>query len=289
MIAGTVNGAGSLRVEVTGTGDRHRARRHHAAGRARRRRSRSRAQALADRAAFWLTIVAIGAAALITVVAWLLARRDCRVRHRAGRDRAGDRLPARARPRRAAGGRDLDDARRAQRPPRARPARPRGSAQRSTSVVFDKTGTLTRGEFGVVEIATVGGLDAGRGASPRRRGRARLRASDRAGIVRTRRGARLRRCPPTRLRSDPRAAACEATSTAATLRSAGPRLLRERCRPTAAAELRAATGGRARAGRRSICCATSSGARRASPSPTSIRPRIARGDRRAARARASRW
>jgi Cu2+-exporting ATPase len=37
--------------------------------------SRSRAQALADRAAFWLTIVALGAGAL-TLVAWLLARAE---------------------------------------------------------------------------------------------------------------------------------------------------------------------------------------------------------------------
>ena len=58
VIAGTVNGAGSLRVEVTGTGERT------ALANIMRlveqaQSSRSRAQALADRAAFLLTIIAI--------------------------------------------------------------------------------------------------------------------------------------------------------------------------------------------------------------------------------------
>jgi Cu2+-exporting ATPase len=69
VIAGTINGAGSLRVEVTGTGDRTTL-----AGImrlvAQAQTSRSRAQALADRAAFWLTIIALGAG-VVTFVAWL--------------------------------------------------------------------------------------------------------------------------------------------------------------------------------------------------------------------------
>ena len=81
VIAGTVNGSGSLRVEVTGTGERTAL-----AGIMRlveqAQSSRSRAQALADRAAFWLTWIALGAGAL-TLVAWLARRRDCRVRDRA--------------------------------------------------------------------------------------------------------------------------------------------------------------------------------------------------------------
>lgn len=72
VIAGTVNGSGSLRVEVTGTGDRMAL-----AGIMRlveqAQTSRSRAQALADRAAFILTFVALGATA-ITLVAWLALR-----------------------------------------------------------------------------------------------------------------------------------------------------------------------------------------------------------------------
>jgi len=71
VIAGAVNGSGSLRVEVTGTGERTAL-----AGImrlvAQAQSSRSRAQALADRAAFWLTWVALGAGA-VTFVAWLAA------------------------------------------------------------------------------------------------------------------------------------------------------------------------------------------------------------------------
>ena len=70
VIAGTVNGEGSLRVEVTGTGDRTAL-----AGIMRlveqAQGSRSRAQALADRAAFFLTLVAV-AAGVLTLTAWLL-------------------------------------------------------------------------------------------------------------------------------------------------------------------------------------------------------------------------
>jgi P-type Cu2+ transporter len=69
VIAGTVNGQGSLRVEVTGTGEKTAL-----AGIMRlveqAQGSKSRAQALADRAAFYLTIVAIGAGVL-TLIGWL--------------------------------------------------------------------------------------------------------------------------------------------------------------------------------------------------------------------------
>jgi Cu2+-exporting ATPase len=71
VIAGTVNEAGALRVAVTGTGEQTAL-----AGImrlvAQAQSSRSRAQALADRAAFWLTIAALGAGA-VTIVAWLAA------------------------------------------------------------------------------------------------------------------------------------------------------------------------------------------------------------------------
>ena len=71
VIAGTVNQAGSLRVAVTGTGERTAL-----AGImrlvAQAQGSRSRAQALADRAAFWLTLTALGAGA-VTLVSWLMA------------------------------------------------------------------------------------------------------------------------------------------------------------------------------------------------------------------------
>jgi len=69
VIAGTVNSEGSLRVEVTGTGEKTAL-----AGIMRlveqAQGSRSRAQALADRAAFFLTLIAIGAGGL-TLFVWL--------------------------------------------------------------------------------------------------------------------------------------------------------------------------------------------------------------------------
>jgi Cu2+-exporting ATPase len=69
VIAGTVNEAGALRVQVTGTGDKTML-----AGIMRlveeAQQSRSRAQALADRAAYWLTVGALAAGA-VTLAAWL--------------------------------------------------------------------------------------------------------------------------------------------------------------------------------------------------------------------------
>ncbi len=74
VIAGTVNGGGSLRVAVTGTGERTML-----SGIMRlveqAQSSRSRVQALADRAARWLTYIALTAGAL-TFAAWMLAGAD---------------------------------------------------------------------------------------------------------------------------------------------------------------------------------------------------------------------
>jgi hypothetical protein len=70
VIAGTVNGEGSLRVAVTGTGERTAL-----AGIMRlveqAQTSRSRAQVIADRAAYWLTLVALGVG-VVTFIAWLV-------------------------------------------------------------------------------------------------------------------------------------------------------------------------------------------------------------------------
>jgi Cu2+-exporting ATPase len=155
VIAGTVNGSGSLRVEVTGTGDKTAL-----AGImrlvAQAQSSRSRAQALADRAAFLLTVVAI-VAAVITLVAWSVAGKDAsfvieRVvtvlviacPHALGlaiplvvaiSTTLGARSGLLIRDRRG-----LEDARNV------------------TAVFFDKTGTLTRGELRVVETTTRQGL-----------------------------------------------------------------------------------------------------------------------------------
>jgi Cu2+-exporting ATPase len=72
VIAGTVNGSGSLRVRVTRIGEQTML-----AGIMRlvaeAQQSRSRAQALADRAAFWLTLIAVGVA-LVTLIAWTVAQ-----------------------------------------------------------------------------------------------------------------------------------------------------------------------------------------------------------------------
>ena len=156
VIAGTVNGSGSLRIEVTGTGEQTAL-----AGIMRlveqAQTSRSRAQALADRAAFWLTIVAIVAGAL-TFVAWLTFRGDPAF--------AVERLVTvlviscphalgLAVPLVIAISTTLG----AKNGLLVRDRRGLEEARNLTAMVFDKTGTLTRGEFGVVGIATAEGLN----------------------------------------------------------------------------------------------------------------------------------
>ena len=156
VIGGTVNGSGSLRMRVAQAGDQT-----VLAGIMRlvqeAQTSKTRAQALADRAAYWLTLIAIGVA-LIALIGWSLvrgfdnytlervvttlvvacphalglaiplviaisttlsARNGILVRNRLALEQA----------------RDLD------------------------VVVFDKTGTLTRGEQGLVGIATAEGIE----------------------------------------------------------------------------------------------------------------------------------
>jgi Cu2+-exporting ATPase len=74
VIGGTVNGSGSLRVEVTKVGESTAL-----AGIMRlvedAQKSQSRAQSLAQRAAFYLTIVAIGAG-IVTLLGWLIFTRS---------------------------------------------------------------------------------------------------------------------------------------------------------------------------------------------------------------------
>jgi P-type Cu2+ transporter len=155
VIAGTVNGAGSLRVEVTGTGERTAL-----AGImrlvAQAQSSKSRAQALADRAARWLTWVALGAGA-VTLVAWLLAgaaaatavERLVTVLVIACPHALGLAVPlvlAISTTLGARGGLLVRDRRGLE------------EARKLTAVVFDKTGTLTLGEHRVVAMRTMGGL-----------------------------------------------------------------------------------------------------------------------------------
>jgi Cu2+-exporting ATPase len=156
VIAGTVNGAGSLRVQVTGTGEQTAL-----AGIMRlveqAQTSRSRAQVLADRAAFWLTMAAI-VAGVVTFVAWMALRGDpafaverlvtvlvISCPHALGL--AVPLVIAISTTLGARGGLLVRDRRGLE------------EARNLTTIVFDKTGTLTRGEFGVVAIVTSGEID----------------------------------------------------------------------------------------------------------------------------------
>jgi Cu2+-exporting ATPase len=158
MIAGTMNGSGSLRIEVTGTGERTTL-----AGIMRlveqAQSSRSRAQTLADRAAFWLTVVALAAGA-ITLLAWLASGADAAfaverlvtVLVIACPHALGLAIPLVLAISTTLGARSglL-----------VRDRRGLEEARNLTSVVFDKTGTLTRGEFGVARITVADGLSEG--------------------------------------------------------------------------------------------------------------------------------
>jgi Cu2+-exporting ATPase len=157
VIAGTVNGSGSLRVEVTATGENTAL-----AGImrlvAQAQSSRSRVQALADRAAFLLTMVAIGAAA-VTLVAWSIAGKDASfviervvtVLVIACPHALGLAIPLVVAISTTLGARNglL-----------VRDRRGLEEARNVNAVFFDKTGTLTRGEFRVVDVTSRDGLTA---------------------------------------------------------------------------------------------------------------------------------
>ncbi len=157
VIAGTVNGAGSLRVDVTGIGERTAL-----AGIMRlvaeAQSSRSRAQALADRAAFFLTVVAI-VSAVLTLVGWLLAgatvqfavERVVTVLVIACPHALGLAIPLVI---------AISTTLGARAGLLVRDRRGLEEARNLTAVIFDKTGTLTRGEFRVVEITPGNGLTA---------------------------------------------------------------------------------------------------------------------------------
>jgi Cu2+-exporting ATPase len=155
LVAGTVNGAGSLRAEVTGTGERTAL-----AGIMRlvesAQSSRSRAQALADRAAFLLTVVAL-ASAVVTGAAWVIAdasgafvvERVVTVLVIACPHALGLAIPLVIAISTTVGARSglL-----------VRDRRGLEEARRLRTVVFDKTGTLTLGDHRVVGIRAAPGL-----------------------------------------------------------------------------------------------------------------------------------
>jgi Cu2+-exporting ATPase len=157
VVAGTLSGTGSLRVTVTHTGDRTAL-----AGIMRlveaAQSSRSRAQDLADRAAFWLTVIAVGAGA-VTLAGWIIAgqtltyaiARLVTVLVIACPHALGLAIPLVI---------AISTTLAASSGLLVRNRRGLEEARRLDTVVFDKTGTLTRGEFGVVDIATATGMTA---------------------------------------------------------------------------------------------------------------------------------
>ena len=157
VTAGTVNGAGALRVEVTGTGERTML-----AGIMRlvsdAQRSKSRTQVLADRAAFWLTLAALGSG-VVTLLVWLAlhatpafaVERVVTVLVIACPHALGLAIPLVVAVSTSLG---------AQRGLLVRDRRGFEEARLVDTVVFDKTGTLTKGEFGVVDVVPVDGISA---------------------------------------------------------------------------------------------------------------------------------
>jgi Cu2+-exporting ATPase len=155
VVAGTVNAAGSLRVEVTGTGERTAL-----AGIVRlverAQASRSRAQALADRAAFLLTLVAL-ASAVATALAWgaaggagaFVVERVVTVLVIACPHALGLAIPLVV---------AISTTLAARAGLLVRDRRGLEEARRLDAVVFDKTGTLTLGEHRVVAVRTAPGV-----------------------------------------------------------------------------------------------------------------------------------
>jgi Cu2+-exporting ATPase len=155
VIAGTVNMSGSLRVEVTKTGGQTAL-----SGIMRlveqAQHSRSRAQALADRAAFFLTLVAVGAGVLTAIVWTLIGAEGAFVVERvvstlvvACPHALGLAIPlviAISTTLGATSGLLVRDRRGLE------------EARNLDAVVFDKTGTLTLAEHRVVGLRTIEGL-----------------------------------------------------------------------------------------------------------------------------------
>ncbi len=156
VIGGTVNGEGSLRVEVTRTGEGTAL-----AGIMRlveqAQQSRSRAQVLADRAAFYLTIVAVSSAVL-TAIVWVAlgasasftVERVVTVLVIACPHALGLAVPLVVAISTTIGARNglL-----------VRDRRGLEEARNVKTVVFDKTGTLTLGQHRVVSMKTAGMSD----------------------------------------------------------------------------------------------------------------------------------
>jgi Cu2+-exporting ATPase len=156
VIAGTINGDGSLRVKVTATGEDTAL-----AGIMRlvdeAQQSKSDTQLLADKAAGWLFYVALAVAA-ITAVAWTIATgfnvdvvaRVATVLVIACPHALGLAIPLVVAITTALGARNGV---------LVRDRLALEEAREIDMIIFDKTGTLTKGEFGVVGVATAEGWD----------------------------------------------------------------------------------------------------------------------------------
>lgn len=159
VIAGTINGDGSLRVRITATGDETTL-----AGIMRlveqAQQSKSDTQILADRAAGWLFYIALAVAA-VTAVAWLIAvgleldvlERAVTVLVIACPHALGLAIPLVVAISTALGARSGI---------LVRNRLALENARTLDTVIFDKTGTLTEGSFGVVDLAVANGWDENR-------------------------------------------------------------------------------------------------------------------------------
>lgn len=155
VIAGTINGSGSLRVRVTATGDDTAL-----AGIMRMvddaQKSKSNTQILADKAAGWLFYIALGSA-IITAIAWIIAvgfnvdviARVATVLVIACPHALGLAVPLVV---------AITTAMGAQNGILVRDRLALEKAREIDIIIFDKTGTLTEGKFGVVGIQTIDGV-----------------------------------------------------------------------------------------------------------------------------------
>jgi len=162
VIAGTINGDGSLRVRVTATGDQTAL-----AGIMRlvdqAQKSKSKTQLLADQAAGWLFYIALSVAA-VTAIAWIIAvgfnidvlKRVVTVLVIACPHALGLAVPLVVAITTSMGARNGI---------LVRNRLALEAARNINVVVFDKTGTLTEGKFGVVGITTSKDWDTDRALS----------------------------------------------------------------------------------------------------------------------------
>jgi Cu2+-exporting ATPase len=155
-IGGTINGDGSLRVRVGATGEKTTL-----AGIMRlveeAQQSTSKTQVLADRAAGWLFFVAL-AAAVVTAIAWTIAvsfnatviERVVTVLVIACPHALGLAIPLVV---------AINTSLAARNGMLVRDRIAMEDARNLDAIIFDKTGTLTEGEHGVVDMATIDGVE----------------------------------------------------------------------------------------------------------------------------------